>query len=701
MTAPLSALLPSPRKPEADAATAVLCRDCAELGLQLSEATQALERGLCLAHLLPDVHVAQLRPARPAERAGQLVLAGLDLLDERIERHYRTGEQASCQPCQMRGLLRLGVTRAPGLRCCLGCLDRHARLNLVPQQGQAPHDPLACPLCRRLIAPPRPRRADPLPAGGQAAPVVWGGKPWQARWDQLTADKAAAEQDRKTWTALIAQIDMLLQGGSPALLRLAVALAVYRAGRSGYGRTSYVERIAALMTVVGNHESGAQSRPGKEFTALVWGCTPETVRASCRALEALEVPLRDGTTVRWTQPMVRTDADGSPRLVDHGKPGQPRYPVYLGGARPLADKLARKAGSNLRNEWTSINAVALSRIHPDLATRIHERDLLGASRSLLQELRDIASERALTAANAEADAVQELADMASTRDAELRRPAEQAARRVLGRLHSLRTFLSPPGGDQGEYVSSCLVVGYSPALKLIFRHCGTGSRPGGRADIGASRSPIRRGGTRRAGPPAGAYLLADQMRADKRFSWLRDTPRVQLAATVARFSEAWTIEDIHGWIMRGLAKLGYDKVRPDLTHPLSWLAKVLAPADPARPPRVSAAEKVAALDEAIARREAEAAGRRPGPAAPRQRSAAAEAELAKVRHRWTQRPGPTSPTHQRDARRTAPAVPVTAQVSSVDVEWPPVAQPPVPAERAETNSAVSRVFHGILREEGL
>lgn len=669
-----------------------LCSACADLGAELSPATEALLNGLCLAHALPEVPSPQLRPAPAAERSGQLVLAGMDILDDqRIARDYTTGEQAACQPCQMRGRLRLGVTRAPGLRCCLGCLDRHARLGLVPTSTGQVHNPLTCRLCLRLAAPPRPRRVEEsLPSGGSPAPVLWAFQPWRTRWDGLVAARKAAQRETALWTGLVSQVDQLLAGGSPALLRLAVAIALYRSGKANLGRKSYVERVAATMVLCSEHESGAYARPGKDFTAEVWGCSPETVRACWRLLEQLLVPQRDGREeVAWCEPVARLNADGKPRVTS-GKPGQRQYRVLLGGAVSLADKRARKCGSNDRNEWTMVGTLALSRIHPALATQIERAGLVTAAREVLLELRQIAAERAHAAASAAADAAQELADMASYRDT-MRQAADQAARTAVRTLQSTRTFLPPPGGTQGKYVSSCLVVGYLPDHLIIFRHCGAGSRPNGRKEIGASRSPKKRMGSSRRGPSAEAYVLADQMLADRRFAWLRGVPRVQLAATVQRFSAGWALEDIYRWIQRGLAKLGRQEVRDDLQYPLKWLATVLAPADPAQPPRVRAAEKVAALDSEIERRDQLRRGH--GGVAPVQRGAAADAELDRVRHRWTQRPSATS-WRQRDA--SPPTVPVPAERDQAGLpggggqvaeEWPLVAQPPRGAESSAQPAA--------------
>ncbi len=666
-----------------------LCTECADLGLELSPSTEALVNGLCLAHLLPDVHSARLRPGRPAERAGQLVLAGLDVLDEdeRIARAYATGEQAACQPCQMRGRLRLGVTRAPGLRCCLGCLDRHARLGLVPTAADPVHDPLTCRLCRREIAPPRPVREETVPAD-PAAPVLWADAPWRQRWDTLTAARLAALREVALWSGLVSQVDALLAGGSPALMRLAVAIALYRAGKGNLGRKSYVERVAAMMVLSGDHESGAYARPGKEFTAELWGCSAETVRACWRLLEQLMVPQRDDRPeVPWCEPVARLDGDGRPRTTG-GKPGQRRYLVLLGGAVSRADKRARRCASNDRNEWTLLNALPLSRIHPALAAQIERGGLVTAARQVLLELRQIAAERAVEAAGAAADAGQELADLASTRDA-MRKAADMAARTAARTLQTARSFLSPPGGSGGEYVSSCSVVGYLPDRLIIFRHCGAGSRPVGRKEIGASRSPKKRVGTSRRGPVAEAYVLADQMHADRRFWWLGGVPRVQLAATVQRFCDAWTLEDIHRWVQRGLAKLGRQEVREDLQYPLKWLATVLAPADPARPPRVLAEQKLADLDAEIERR-ARSRVERAAAAVPAQRGAAAQAELDRVRHRWTQRP-PAGPGRTRGSWPVAPVPPErdrpAAQPQPVE-EWPQVAQPPTEPTAPVVSDAV-------------
>jgi hypothetical protein len=564
------------------------------------------------------------------ERAGQLVLDGL--ADVVVDEHawlarYPTGEQAACEPCLIRRemsgdtAVKMGVTYYPGLRVCMGCWDRHRRAGLGEYTDDAPHHARTCPVCTRRL---KPQGTRVRPAESPAEPVDDAGEATETfrdRWDRVTGDRRADERWRARMRAIAKQAREALRDGRP-VLRLAVAMAAYRRGRTTLGRRSYVERAAAMMVITGNHYSGTEARPGRNESALLWDCSGEAMRSSWRTLEGVRVPVvdRDSDEIRevpWCTPLVRVDENGQQRRDKHGRL------VYAGGAISYAERLATRRPSNDRNEWTLIGQLDLATVDPDLLRWIERFQIAEAARELIAEVYARAMVLADEATLHIHEATRELEQM-SARRAELR------AIVASGRTVSRGYFLHPPGGTRGEYVSSCLSVGLSSGGEIITRFCAVrAGRPDGREEEGASRSPIKRVRRSGSGPHPEAFILARQIQQDLRFRWLWQMNTLQLAATVSGIAGSWTVDDLHELIEEWLHEHNLTQVRQDLVRPLAYLKTILKNADiTVAQQRKRRNAELARVKEHLDRQEARAAS----PIRPRT-APAGNAEVAKLREK--------------------------------------------------------------------
>lgn len=618
-------------------------------------------------------HLAAEGLVLTADRSGQL---GLGVPTQaRRRRVFPTGQQTDCVRCAAAGVDRQGVSRdgAGSDPLCLPC-------------WRGPRDRQATGQRRRLVADLRERLDVDVPEGcavcGSAHPVP---ECWLCGWSHLAAARAAQEATDAAEAARVAEefarvaelaeaearvdelagwVDRLravVEGrrDRPVWL-LADLLARDAAARSTTkGRPGVLPRVAAVLAVDADWRSGRRAMPGRARTAELAGCTERAVTSAWSRTVALE----------WA---TLTEAGRRLSLAERVETGR-------GQDRACYDLAPVHRGDPAGQAAQVPAAVA---VLADLLD--HAAALLAAAQDELDGLRARSgawTERPQEQARAEARRAV-AATVARVRD---------AARLATGQPIDTGNLFPPHMVFQGEYLSSCLYLGFvfSPSIasaasggrqsrreKRASRSSTSAGRPVCREGAGPQRvrrpRPLQRVP---AGPPAArprppwanwAYPLARAVQG--RWVWLRSVPLPRVAATLgAALGPDWTAEALDAWVRRA-------RSRPLLAaprDPLAYLRAVLEEAltGPAAPPH-PAARHTRHRRDLVAR---EAAERRAHQAArvdqdaavrPGQRSAAAEAALAAIRARTS--------GHLRRADRAAV---LDAPVPAGDVDWPAVARP--------------------------
>lgn len=508
---------------------------------------------------------------------------------------YATGQQEPCAPCAAAGIDQQGVSRdGPGspplcMRCWRGRQQRQARAEQAEQRRQL-WDTIG-----ELDAAAAAEEACAACGEAEASPACWlCGHAWlrQVR-EQFAADQAAeaaaAEAEFERIVALteaearVADVSGWIErlqatvsahatggGRGRAVELVADLLARLAATRTTLrGRPPVTPYVGAAVAVDSDWRSGRRALPGRERTAWLVGCSDRAVYDGWKRLAAIEWATR----------------------------------VRIGGR----NNLERRMETGRASDRAEFDVTHLHRSPIDTATRAQ---YVPAALELIGEL----LQHALVVLTAEQDALDELRTRAGSwvdypeqvRRAQLRAavaraqdsittaiPAAQATANIC-RSHTV---------SKGEYLSSCLVLGYPYSPKIMIHSVGCRARPDGRREGGASRSSTEAGSgdlERRGlrGSMCESAHRAERPRtlqARRRHSrtrpawadwaydlarglmvlwpWLAHEPLPRVAATLGcRFGPDWTAAGVVHWVNE-------QRDRPVLSEPNDPLGHLAAVSD--------------------------------------------------------------------------------------------------------------------------
>lgn len=451
---------------------------------------------------------------------------------------------------------------------------------------------------------------------------------------------------------------------------------------SARGRPGALPRVAAVMALDADYQSGRRTLPGRDWMALLADCGVRAVSGACRRAEALgwAVLTRPGRRLTFVER------------------------VELGRA-------------NDRNEWDLAplhrgDAAARARFVPAALAVFGE--LLGHAVELLE-----AAQEVVDGLRARGGAWVDWPER--VRRAQLRQAVAHVRDTITVPLQALAlaaNICTPHPVSRCECVSSLLVWGLRYSPRIMISSVGDAGRPSGRSQGRASRSPAEGGradlercgssGARLGGSPplgrprTGCAVCAGPRPAKRRrrpewhgwayplakalvrlWPWLADQARPQVASTLgARLGPDWRARDVVDYA----EACGWrSPERPD--SPLGWLAAMLddvlgrldtAPPYPAR--RTDEARRQAAADAAERDQAAQAARRadldaRDGAAAAERAGAGAGRQAARAAVERA-RAARMVADRDRTARLADVAARTLAATPAEAVEaWPPVAQP--------------------------